>query len=95
MNKQAHVTLEGILSGSVNIKGWTYDKQELVEPFAIITRHVTRLEFYSEIWKLRKICKSTWCMQWGASGAKVSGMPYQSRYTSVGGSSSMDQFGCC
>nr|CCA23734.1 AlNc14C205G8784 [Albugo laibachii Nc14] len=27
---------------------WTYDIQELVEPFAIITRHVTRLKFYSE-----------------------------------------------
>lgn len=28
------------------LNGWTYDTQELVEPFAIINRHVTRLKFY-------------------------------------------------
>nr|CCA27447.1 AlNc14C536G12088 [Albugo laibachii Nc14] len=30
------------------LNGWTYDVQELVEPFSIITRHVTSLKFFRE-----------------------------------------------
>nr|CCA21015.1 AlNc14C109G6335 [Albugo laibachii Nc14] len=32
----------------VTINGWTYDIQELVTPFDIITRHITRFRFFRE-----------------------------------------------
>ena len=42
------------------LNGWTYEVQELVEPFGIITRHVTRLKFFREnIWGKLKICRIT------------------------------------